>query len=102
MNIHFPQGERRSQLSSHILTTFAILMALMFVLSLVRHIDPHWSIPSVSIQTTQIENSDMPVAIPAPLPPAEQTQAVVTPEPAGNAPSILAPQAIPAPVPSVP
>jgi hypothetical protein len=102
MNIHFPQVERRSQLSSHILAAFAILVALMFVLSLVRHVEFHWSIPSVSVQTAQIENSDMPVAIPAPLPPVGQTQVIVTPEPAWKTTSVLVPQAIPAPAPSVP
>ena len=102
MNIHYPQVERRSQLSSYLLAAFAILVALMFVLSLGRHVEIHWSVPSVSIQTAQIENSDMPVVIPAPEPSAEQIQAIVTPEPGGNASSILVPQAIPAPAPSVP
>lgn len=102
MNIHFPQVERRSQLSSHLLAAFAILMGLMFVLSLGRHIEIHWPVPSVSIQTAQTGNSDIPVAIPAPTPPAEQAQSIVTPEPGGSATSILAPQAIPAPAPSVP
>ena len=102
MNIHYPQVERRSQLSSYLLAAFAILMGLMFVMSLVRHVEIHWSVPSASIQTAQIENSDMPVVIPAPLPPAEQAQSIATPEPDMNAPSILMPQAIPAPAPSVP
>lgn len=102
MNIHYPQVERKSQLSSYLLAAFAILMGLMFVLNLGRHFEIHWSVPSISIQTAQTGNSDMPVAIPAPLPPAEQAQSIVTPEPDGNATSILAPQAIPAPAPSVP
>lgn len=102
MNIHYPQVERRSQLSSCLLAAFAILMGLMFVLSLGRHVELHWPIPSASIQTTLIENSDMPAAIPAPKPPAEQAQSITTPEPDGNVPSILSPQAIPAPAPFVP
>lgn len=102
MNIQFPQVDRRSQLSSHILTAFAICMAAMLVLSLVRHIEIRWSIPYVSAQTAQIEHNNMVIAIPAPLPPAEATQAISTPKPDGNAMSILIPQAIPAPAPSVP
>lgn len=102
MNIHYPQVERKSQLSSHMLTAFAICMAMMLVLSLVRHVEIHWPVPSISVQTVQPGNSDLPVAIPAPPPPAEQAQIIVTPEPGGNAASILAPQAIPAPAPSVP
>jgi len=102
MNIHFPQVERRSQLSSHLLAAFAILVTLMFVLSLVRQLEFRWSVLSASIQTAQIEHSDIPVAIPAPLPPAEQIQAIVTLEPDGNTKSIFVPRAIPAPAPSVP
>lgn len=102
MNIQFPQVDRRSQLSSRILTAFAICMAVMLMLSLVRHVEIRWSIPYVSVQTTQIEHNDIPLAISAPLPPAEATQAISTPEPDGNAMSILMPQAIPAPAPSVP
>ena len=102
MNIHFPQVERRSQLSSYLLAAFAIFTALMFALSLSRHAELHWSVPSVTAQVVQTENSGLPVAIPAPLPPTASTQAISTPGLAGNVPSILVPQAIPAPPPSMP
>ena len=102
MNIHFPQVERRSQLSSYILAAFAIFTVLMFALSLSRHVELHWSVPSVSIQVAQAENNDFPAVIPAPLPPAVQTQASVTLEPAAEAPAVLVPQVIPAPLPYVP
>ena len=102
MNIHFPQVQRKSQVNSYLLAAFATFTMLMLVLSLSRQVEIHLSVPSVSIQAVQPANSDVPVAIPAPLPPVEQTQAIVTPEPTGNATSILVPQAIPAPAPSVP
>lgn len=102
MNVHFLQVERKSQLSSYLLAAFAIFTVLMFALSLSRYVELHWSVPSLSVQTAQVANSDLPVAIPAPLPPAEQTLTIVTAEPAGSAPSILMPQVIPVPVPSVP
>ena len=102
MNIHFSQVERRSQWSSYMLAAFAVFTVLMFALSLSRHAELHWSVRSVSVQATQIENSDVPVAIPAPLPPVEQAQPIATPEPAGSARSILVPQIVPVPVPSVP
>lgn len=102
MNIHYPQVERKSQSSSYMLTAFAICMAMMLVLNLVRHVEIRWSIPSISVQAAQIENGTVPIAIPAPLSPAEAIQATSTPEPDGNASSNLMPQAIPAPAPSVP
>jgi hypothetical protein len=102
MNIHFPQVARRSQLSSHIVSAIAILTVLLFVLSLFRHVEFHWPVPSISIQAAQLRNSDMPVAFPAPLPPTEAAQAISTPEPVKDTQPILVPQAVPAPVPSVP
>lgn len=102
MNIQFPQVERKSQSFTHLLVVFAVFTILMTTLSLSRHIEFHWSIPSVSIQTAPIENSDAPIAIPAPKPPAEQAQSISTPEPVGNVPASLPPLAIPAPAPSVP
>jgi hypothetical protein len=102
MNIHFPQVDRRSQLSSHKLTTFAIIMVVMLMLSIVRHVEFNWSVPSASIRAAQIQNSTVPVAIPAPLPPTESAQAISTPEPTANIPASLPPLAIPAPAPSMP
>lgn len=102
MNIQFPQVERKFQSFTHLLVIFAVFTILMTTLSLSRHIEFHWSIPSVTIQTAPIENSDAPIAIPAPKPPSEATQAISTPEPNGNAVTSLTPQLIPAPAPSVP
>ena len=102
MNIHYSQVERRSPLSSYLLAACAVFTVLMLALSLSRDAGLHWSVPSISVQAAQTEDSGLPVAIPAPLPPAGQAQAVTTPEPAGSAPSVLIPQAIPAPLPSVP
>jgi hypothetical protein len=100
MNIYYPQVERRSQLSSYLLAACAVFTVLMLALSLSRNAGMHWSVHSLSVQAVETEDSGLPVAIPAPLPPAGQ--AVTTPEPAGSAPSVLIPQAIPAPLPSVP
>lgn len=102
MNIHFPQVERKSQLFSHLLIAFAAFTVLMLILSFYRQIDLRLSIPSVSMQTAHTAINDGPVPVPAPLPPATQAQAISTPEPIENPSVILAPQVIPAPVPSVP
>lgn len=102
MNILYPQVESKSQFSSYILAAFVICMAVMLALSLVRRVEIHWSVPSVSVQTAQIEHSDIPAAIPAPPPPAETTTAISTPEPVGNASLHPVPQIIRAPMPSVP
>lgn len=102
MNIHFPQTERKSHLVSQLLVAVVAFTLLMVALHLSRGVEIHFSVPSISIQAVQPANSDLPVAVPAPLPPAEATTANSTPEPDGNATSILVPQAIPAPAPSVP
>ena len=102
MNIHFTQVERKSQLPSYLLAAFGIFTALMLTLSLSRQAEIHWPAPSSSGQAVQTVDSSLPVAIPAPLPPAGQAQAAATPEPVGNSSSILVPQVIPAPYPSVP
>lgn len=99
MNILYPQVERKSQLSSYILTVFAICMAVMLALSLVRRVEIHWSVSSASVHTAQIEHSDIPVAVPAPS--AEATNAISTPE-RGNTSLNPVPQIIRAPMPSVP
>ena len=102
MNIHFMQVERKSQVLSYLLAAFAVFTTSMLALSLGRHAEIHWSAPATSSQAIQIVDQHLPVAVPAPLPPAGQAQAVLTPEPAGAAPAILVPQGIPAPAPSVP
>lgn len=101
MNIHFSQVEKKSQLSSYLLVAFATFTVLMLVLSMSRQVEIHFSVPAILIQAVQPVNSDLPVAVPAPMPPAEATQVIVTPAPTGNANTSLA-QAIPAPMPSVP
>lgn len=102
MNIHFSQVERKSQFYSYLLAAFAVFTALMLTLSLSRHAELHWSLPSTSGQAVQIADDNLPVPIPAPLPPAGQTQAAARPEPVGNTSSIFVLQAVPAPAPSVP
>ncbi len=102
MNIHFMQVERKSQLPSYLLAAFGIFTALMLALSLGRHAEIHWTAPATSSQAIQIVDQHLPVAVPAPLPPARQAQAVLTPEPVGAAPVILVPQVIPAPAPFMP
>lgn len=102
MNIHFQPVEKKSLLSSYLLVAFATFTVLMLALSMSRQVEVYFSVPAISIQAVQPVNSDLPVAIPAPLPPAETTTANSTPEPDGNAMSIAIPQAIPAPAPSVP
>ena len=102
MNIHFVQVARKSQLASHLLAALAIFTALMFALSLSRHAELHWSIPSTARQVTQSVDSDLPIPVPAPLPPAEQAQTIATPGLAAETPSILVPQVIAVPMPSMP
>lgn len=102
MNIHFVQVEKKSQLFSHLLMAFAIFTVLMLILSFSRQIELQPSVPSVSMQTVQMATNDAPVAVPAPLPPVTQTQAIATSEPAEGRSAVLAPQVIPAPLPSVP
>lgn len=102
MNIHFQQVEKKSQSFSYILAAFAVFTVLMLTLSISRHAELHLSSPSVSLQAVNSENTNVPVAIPAPLPPAEQVQTIATPEAFGNSQAVLAPQAIAAPMPSVP
>ncbi len=102
MNIHFQPIEKKSQLFSYLLVVFGTFTVLMLVLSMSRQVDIHFSVPAISIQAVQPVNSDLPVAVPAPLPPAEATQVIATPAPIGNAATSLAPQPIPAPAPSVP
>ena len=102
MNIHFQPVEKKSQLYSYMLVAFATFTVLMLVLSMSRQVEIHLSVPVISIQAVQPVNNDLPVAVPAPLPPAKANPAFSTPEPTGNAVTSLAPQAIPVPVPSVP
>jgi len=100
MNIHFPQVEKRSQLSSYLLAAFAICTLTMLVLSFSHFFENRWSMPSVSSQVVHAESNIVPVAIPAPVPPTDQIQISVTPLPSvGENP---VPQAVPVPVPSVP
>ena len=102
MNIDFVQVERRSQLSSYLLAAFAIFTVLMFALSLSRHAELHWSLPSTLRKAVQTTNSELPIPIPAPLAPTGQEQSLATNEPAAESQSILAPQVIAVPMPSVP
>lgn len=102
MNIHFQQVERKSQVFSYMLAGIALFTMLMLALSFIRMAELRLSVPSVSSPTTQTEKTNIPAAIAAPMPPNEQVPSVATPEPAGNTQSILVPQIVPAPAPSVP
>jgi len=100
MNIHFPQVDKRSQLSSYFLAAFAICTAMMLILSFGQFFEQRWSMPSGSSQVVPAESTSVPVAIPAPLPPQDQIQISVTPLRSVNANPV--PQAVPVPAPSVP
>jgi len=102
MNIHFEPVEKKSPLFSYVLVALATFTVLMLVLNMSRQVEIHFSVPALSIQAVQPVNSDLPIAVPAPVPPAEAPQAISTPEPTTNTVTSLAPQAIPVPVPSVP
>ena len=99
MNTYFLQVEKRSQLSSYLLAAFAICTLIMLILSFNQSLENRWSMPSASSQVVHSESS-VPVAIPAPLPPAEQIQMSNTSLPSGGANPV--PQVVPIPVPSVP
>ena len=102
MNIHFQQVEKKSQMFPFILAVFAVFTIVMLALSFSRHAELHLSSPSMSLQVAHSESTSLPVAIPAPLPPAEQDQTTASPEPFGTSQAVLLPQAIAAPMPSVP
>ena len=101
MNIHFSQVERKTPFASYLLAAFAIFTTLMLTLSFSRHAELHWSAHSKAGQVIHTVDNNLAVAVPAPLAPVGQVQASLTFEPAGAAPAMLVPQAIPAPVPSV-
>lgn len=98
MNIYFPQVHKRSHLSSYLLAAFAVCTALMLILSFNQYFAHRWSTPSVFSDVVSIGNTNTPVAVPAPLPPAEQVKASMTALPESANP---VPQAVPVPVPSV-
>lgn len=100
MNTYFPQGEKRSQLSSYLLAAFAICTLMMLILSFSRFSENRWSMPSIASEVVTTESASMPVAIPAPVPPPDQLQMSVTPLPAGSVNPV--PQVVPVPLPSVP
>lgn len=104
MNIHFPQVERKSQLFSHLLIVFATFMVLVLALSLSRHTAIRFSAISLYMPAAYTENSDLPVAVPAPVSRATvQVIVTATPQPAGdNMAVVSAHLPIRAPMPSVP
>lgn len=104
MNIHFPQLERKSQLFSHLLIAFAAFTVLVLALSLSRHTVIRFSATSLYMPAAYTENSDLPVAVPAPVLPATvQVIATATPQPAGdNMATVSTHLPIRAPMPSVP
>jgi hypothetical protein len=100
MNIHFQQDEKRSQVFFYMLVALAVFTVSLLILNIGWHSEFRLSVPSSSPQEALMENSSLPVAVPAPLPPAEQLQGTVTPAPSAT-PGPL-PQAIAAPVPDLP
>lgn len=99
MHIHFQQAEKKSQVFSYMLIAVVVFTISMLILNASRTVDLHLSIPSLSSeQPVYGEISNMPVAIPAPLPPAEQVQVTAIPS---STPSPL-PQAVPVHVPDLP
>jgi hypothetical protein len=101
MNIHFSQVERRSQLFSYLLAAFALYTVMMLILSLNNYFEHRGTmLSSNSSQVAHTESSSVPVVIPAPLPPTDQIQIIVTPLPSIGSNPI--PQAVPVPAPSVP
>lgn len=103
MNIHYQQVERKSQSFNHLLVVCAVFTILILTLSLSRHIAISLSAPSLSMPVAYMENSELPVAIRAPIAPTAGSAIVATtPHPAGNITVALVHQPIPAPMPSVP
>ncbi len=100
MNIHFQQAEKKSQVFFYIFVALAFLSAMMVLLNASSRVEVHLSIPASSAQGVALENNTMPVAIPAPLPPAEQVQSTNTPAPSATVG--LLPQAVPVPTPDLP
>jgi len=99
MNIYVSQVEKRSQLFSYLLAAFAMCTALILILSFSQYLSHRWSMAAAYSEVVSTESVNIPVAIPAPLPPAEQIQISMTALPVSANP---VPQALPVPVPSVP
>jgi hypothetical protein len=102
MNIHFPQIGQKSRIFFYMLVALTAFIMLSVTLSLSRHTEFQFSIPSIMIHFEQVENINRPVAIPAPTPLFQQNPAIAVPEASGNAQSVSVPQAILVPMPSVP
>jgi hypothetical protein len=100
MNIHFQQAEKKSPVLFYTLIVLAVLTALMMVLNAGWHSDFRLSVPSSAGRVVLSESGSLPVAIAAPLPPAEQIPATTMPV-ASSTPSPL-PQAVAVPVPDMP
>lgn len=101
MNIHFSQVENRSQLFSYLRAAFAICTVMMLILSFSHFFEQRSIIlPSTSSQVVHTESNNVPVAIPAPHPPAEQIQTSDTSMSSLGANPV--PPVVAIPVPSVP
>jgi len=101
MNIHFQQVEKKSQVFFYILVVGVAFAISMVILNAVHTNNLHLSIPSsVPGQAAHGGMNSLPVAIPAPQPPAKQVQAALSPV-ASPTPSPL-PQAVAVPVPTLP
>jgi hypothetical protein len=101
MNIQFQQVEKKSQVFSYILMVGVAFAISMLILNAVRTNNLHLSIPSsVSGQAAYGGMNSLPVAIPAPQPPAEQINMAPTLV-VSSTPSPL-PKAVAVPVPTLP
>jgi hypothetical protein len=100
MNTYFPQVEKRSQWSSYLLAAFALITMLMLILSFNDFFAQRANMPFTSSRMVHTESSHAPVAIAAPLPPAEQIQIATAALPSVSANPV--PQPVANPVPSVP
>src|SRR5690349_7463199 len=101
MNIHFQQVEKKSQVFLYMLVVVVVFTVSMLISNTRRTVNLHLPIAHTSsMQPAYGEISNMPVAVPAPVPPANAAPMATPPMPSST-PSPL-PQAVPAPVPSLP
>ena len=102
MNIHFEQSEKKLRVFLYMLVIVAVFSVFVLISNTSGTVDLHLSMPSslASGQPAYGKVSNMPVAIPAPLSPANEVHKTATSIPSST-PSPL-PQAVPAPVPHRP
>lgn len=101
MNIHFQQVEKKSQVFLYMLVVVVVFTVCMVISNTSQTVNLRLPIHSASsMQAAYGKISNIPVAIPVPVPPAEQVQMTLAAVPSST-PSPV-PQAVPVPVPSLP